>query len=299
MPSLRTHRKGKKETREVWFDHIYWDSHIFWNTSIIQGILAPPLFWTGRPGWFTCPCSWVWSWGRRAPPRRPWSASAGHRGRNLRPWTVLPILLFFNLAQSYLQVLGLDPVDVMAVGALPHHLTSNGTAPPTQLTKLTKELTKVMAPPKMTKRGWMPTWCFSDFMSVPCVSSWKTGLVKLVLNFLPASPCCSSASHPCPWGRGGRWPSPALREASFSTEEDWLTVCLAKFRSAVRVFLFPVKLYLLKCITSYLLKVQCRFVKLSWAGFSDVSLSTVQDGNADHIVIDWISDYLQYGLRWE
>ena len=129
MPSLRTHRKGKKETREVWFDHIYWDSHIFWNTSIIQGILAPPLFWTGRPGWFTCPCSWVWSWGRRAPPRRPWSASAGRRGRNLRPWTVLPILLFFNLAQSYLQVLGLDPVDVMAVGALPHHLTSNGTAP--------------------------------------------------------------------------------------------------------------------------------------------------------------------------
>ena len=41
----------------------------------------------------------------------------------------MPILLSFNLTQSYLQVLGLDPVDVMAVGALPHHLTSNGTAP--------------------------------------------------------------------------------------------------------------------------------------------------------------------------
>ena len=40
-----------------------------------------------------------------------------------------PFISFFNLAQSYLQVLGLDPVDVMAVGALPHHLTSNGTAP--------------------------------------------------------------------------------------------------------------------------------------------------------------------------
>ena len=100
-------------------------THIFWNATIIHGIVVPPLHCTGPPGWFTSPCSWAWSWGWPASPRRPWLASPARRGRTRRPWKVL-LVLFLScskiLAQSYLQVLGLGPVDVMAVEALPHPL---------------------------------------------------------------------------------------------------------------------------------------------------------------------------------
>ena len=88
------------------------------------------------------------------------------------------VLFFSSFAQFYLQVLGLHPVDVIAIDTLPHHLMNRDCHHhdlsrlhplPTQLTKLTKALIKVMAPAKMTKRGWMPTWCLSESMSVPCV----------------------------------------------------------------------------------------------------------------------------------
>ena len=63
--------------------------------------------------------------------------------------------------------------------------------PPTQLTKLTKALIKIMAPPKMTKRGWIPTWCLSESMSVPCVSILQNRYLgkNLQIAYLHPLPC--------------------------------------------------------------------------------------------------------------